>query len=215
MGSMVSCGTSPQLTSASDESLKKPNVKTPRFKVGMRNYEVSRAGGSPYMNPYPVKYCNGISTINADTTAYQIENYQFIYCWESGETNGTISQILDKADIERQIAQEKQKKLDENNKVLGTTGVGFKLENTYYLINDRKISVSGLVRNNTTKSIKDIKISCKYFANSGTELSNLFVKNSERIYERWNPNEMRVVSFGIDAIQQAQNIKCTVTDYSN
>ena len=188
----------------------------PLFSVGMRSNEVNRAGGTERsFNPYPNRYCYGM-----ESTIYKVENYQFIYCWYNGETNGRIANIRSKSEIEKQIADEqqaefvqKQKMEIQLNTALGKTGVGFKQDRTF--ISGQYIAISGVVRNNTSKRIKDIKFSCKYIAKSGTVLTSMLAKSSETIFDKWEPNEVKNISFNIDNIQQVNDVQCSIVNYTN
>ena len=70
------------------------------------------------------------------------------------------------------------------------------------------------VKNNYNYQIKDIKVSCKYFAQSGTEVKNSISNQTYTIFQRWNANEKRKVSFDIALVEQVSQIKCEIVDFT-
>lgn len=67
------------------------------------------------------------------------------------------------------------------------------------------------IANNSTRTIKDVVVSCDAFGGSGTKINTL----KETIYETFNPKTTKTVkelNFGfID--QQVKSVRCTITDF--
>ena len=120
---------------------------------------------------------------------------------------------------EQRLAQiEKQRVQRESDiKIFGTTGVKMG-PLSYFVLRDSKTygmqPIDVEVKNNNDYPIKDIKVNCKYFAQSGTEVKNSISNQTYTIFQRWNANEKRKVSFDIALVEQASQIKCDIVDFT-
>jgi hypothetical protein len=106
------------------------------------------------------------------------------------------------------LAREEQIRLD--NKRFGVTGVGLDLRVIDLLFS---IIVIGDIRNNLEHEISDIKVQCKHYAQSGTDLTSMFDVMGETIYETWKPGEIRQVRFNISDVKQRHRTECKVTGW--
>ena len=128
-----------------------------------------------------------------------------------------------KIESENQLKVEREKKIIEENNKYGTSGLGLFVENISKecLVRDGwtcKISgsdyqINASIRNNLNKEVKDIEIKCKYISQSGTELTGLFTRNRETIYQKWKPNEIRNFSFKVGSVEQTVNLKCEISQW--
>lgn len=120
---------------------------------------------------------------------------------------------------EQRLAQiEKQRVQRELDiQIFGTTGVKMG-PLSYFVLRDSKTygmqPIDVEVKNNYNYQIKDIKVSCKYFAQSGTEIKNSISNQTYTIFQKWNANEKRKVSFDIALVEQASQIKCEIVDFT-
>lgn len=120
---------------------------------------------------------------------------------------------------EQRLAQiEKQRVQRELDiQIFGTTGVKMG-PLSYFVLRDSKTygmqPIDVEVKNNYNYQIKDIKVSCKYFAQSGTEIKNSISNQTYTIFQKWSANEKRKVSFDIALVEQASQIKCEIVDFT-
>jgi hypothetical protein len=73
-----------------------------------------------------------------------------------------------------------------------------------YVTDNYSISTSMEVRNNSSKTIKDITFSCTQNAKSGTSLTS----GNHTIYDVWGPNEAKSVSIKFIKHDQVQSMNC-------
>jgi hypothetical protein len=141
--------------------------------------------------------------------------------------NAPQPRIVTRADVEgeRLAALDKirQNEIDEVNKQYGSTGVGLiisKVAKECLVSEGWACRVTGInlvitagVRNNLNRDVKDVKIKCRHFAQSGTELSTL-LNTSSTILQKWSPGETRNISFPIGDVSQRYKTTCSITGWS-
>lgn len=86
------------------------------------------------------------------------------------------------------------------------------IANPYCYVNDDTNIIAKMeVRNNTSQAIKDVSFVCEQIANSGTVLS----KNTQTVYDRWNPGEIKLVTLKFFKQNQVNNLRCNPTNWKN
>ena len=101
-------------------------------------------------------------------------------------------------------------------KTFGTTGVTMG-PISYNIVKSETYGMQAIqviVKNNYNYQIKDIKVNCKYFAQSGTEIKNSISNRTYTIFQKWNANEKRTLNFDIALVEQTSQIKCEIVDFA-
>lgn len=70
---------------------------------------------------------------------------------------------------------------------------------------------SAVIKNNTSRTVKDFTISCKIMASSGTVLSN----QTSSVYEILQPNERKNIRFQLYSVEQTRSTSCAVSNWVN
>lgn len=78
-----------------------------------------------------------------------------------------------------------------------------------YMTDNLHITSTMEVRNNLTKSVKDITFSCTQYAKSGTALAS----NTHTIYDVWNANQSKVINLKFFKNQQVSSMKCRASSW--
>jgi len=142
----------------------------------------------------------------------------------------TVQQVKDIVTIEKNLADQKKKndeKLAVNEKeriqresdikIFGTSGVKMGPVSSNIFFESKTFGMESVrvdVKNNYYYPIKDIKISCKYFAESGTEIKNSISSQIYTIFQKWNASEKRAVVFDIALVEQTMVTKCEIIDFA-
>jgi len=123
-----------------------------------------------------------------------------------------------KKNDERLAATEKERLQRESDiKIFGTSGVKMGPVSYNLLMKSEKYGMQAIVadvKNNYNYPIKDIKISCKYFAASGTEIKNSISNKTYTIFQKWDANEKRKVYFDIVMVDQTNKINCEIAEFT-
>ena len=166
-----------------------------------------------------------VKVINSDELAELLDTQRIIEKnkIEIARQEKLIQEEKLKIEYEKKIKEEGEKRIREENIKYGTSGLGLFVDNISKecLVRDVwtcKISgtdyqISASIRNNLNKEVKDIEIKCKYFSQSGTDLTGLFTRNRETIYQKWMPNEIRKFSFKVGSVEQTVNLKCEISQW--
>lgn len=105
-------------------------------------------------------------------------------------------------------------KIASENAIYGISNMGIHL-NRIYTDMLGALVVEGSVKNNMDKSVLDILIRCRHFAQSGTELRLPGADSSATIYQKWAPSEIRYVRFKIGNVDQRDRTSCEVVNWKS
>lgn len=131
------------------------------------------------------------------------------------EIHSKVKSDNEDAKIQMEIKNE-DAKIQMEIKTFGTTGVTMGPISYNIVKSDTygMLAIQVIVKNNYNFQIKDIKINCKYFAQSGTEIKNSISNRTYTIFQKWSANEKRTLNFDIALVEQTNQIKCEIVDFA-
>jgi len=216
--------------STDDWADKRENGSNSKYITNYYLYVAKVEGGTLYR----------INTSKALPTGFKggiiVSNEKIVRVLNPNELNSLLADIENKNRLTERNAQQqveqrqrendlikKQAQAKEDNVKYGTTGVGLSVsridkeclvsEGFSCRVRGVNLIVSGGIRNNLSQEIKDVRIKCKHFAQSGTELSTL-LNTSSTILQKWSPGETRKISFPIADLSQRYQTTCSITGWN-